>query len=217
MKMAIKNGQEWGSDKVTPDDLVVVATDAELAQAISGGHRDFTLAGGDMWRTIGAKTQRPIPGELAKCLPVDVIDVQCELFDGTKLSKCAAAHVVLRRPSIRGGWLRGPVTVIANAQFLGHWDVAPRGHPNDGRVEITQVDPSMSLRQRLSARSRLKSGNHLPHPSISVRSVKEFECEVKGGLAKDHARQNVWIDGQRIGRVKSLSLEVRSDHAFLWM
>ena len=212
MKMAIKNGQEWGSDKVTPDDLVVVATDAELAQAISDGHRDFTLAGGDMWRTIGAKTQRPIPGELAKCLPVDVIDVQCELFDGTKLSKCAAAHVVLRRPSIRGGWLRGPVTVIANSQFLGYWDVAPRGHPNDGRVEITQVDEAMGLRQRLTARARLSTGSHLPHPLIQTKSVKNFVWEYEG-----RSPQVVWIDRQLIGRVRSLSIEVCNDQAFLWM
>lgn len=215
--MAIRNGQEWGSDKLTPNDLVIVAADADLSHAISEGSRDFTLVGGDMWRTIGAKTERPIPGELAKCLPIDVIDVQCELFDGTKLSKYAAAHVVLRRASIRGGWLRGPATVIANAQFLGHWDVAPRGHPNDGRVEVTQVDPTMSLRQRLSARSRIKNGTHVPHPCLAVRSVKEFEFEVKGDSTKEYELQNVWIDGQHFGRVKSLSLEVRSDHAFLWM
>ena len=74
--MAIRNGQEWGSDKLTPNDLVIVAADADLSQAISEGRRDFTLVGGDMWRTIGAKTERPIPGELAKCLPIDVINVR---------------------------------------------------------------------------------------------------------------------------------------------
>ena len=213
----IKHGQEWGSNSLAPDDLVVVTADAGLAKAISDGYRNITVAGGDMWRTIGAHSQTAVPGESARCLPIDVMDVHCQLVDGTMVSRIAVAHVVIRRSNIRGGWLRGPVTVIANAQFIGRWDVAPRGHPNDGRVEVTQVDPSMSLRQRLSARSRLKSGNHLPHPSISVRSIKEFEFEINDGLAKDHARQNVWIDGQRIGRVKSLSLEVRSDHAFLWM
>jgi hypothetical protein len=213
----IKHGQEWGSNSLAPDDLVVVTADAGLAKAISDGYRNITVAGGDMWRTIGAHSQTAVPGESARCLPIDVMDVHCQLVDGTMVSRIAVAHVVIRRSNIRGGWLRGPVTVIANAQFLGHWDIAPRGHPNDGRVEITQVDPSMSLRQRLSARSRIKTGAHVPHPSIAVRSDKDFDFRCEDELIKTHSNQIVWIDGQRIGRVQRLSLEVRSDHAFLWM
>ncbi len=37
-----------------------------------------------------------------------------------------------------------------NAQFLGRWDVAPRGHPNDGRLDV--LDADLPLDERLQVR-----------------------------------------------------------------
>jgi hypothetical protein len=165
-----------------------------------------------MWRTIGSEKRAVVVGEAAICLPIDVMKVEFRRDDESIVSKIAVAHVVLRRSNIRGGWLRGPLTIAANAQFMGHWDIAPRGHPNDGRVEITQVDEVMSLRQRLTARARLSTGSHLPHPLIQTKSMKNFVWE---GDSRSH--QVLWIDRQLIGRVKSLSVEVCNDEAFLWM
>ena len=48
------------------------------------------------------------------------------------------AHVVVRRQ-----WWRGEIVMAMNAQFYGRYDVAPRGHPNDGKVDVVRVDPSM--------------------------------------------------------------------------
>ncbi len=210
--MVIKHSQDWGRESIAPSDLVFALTDSGLAACIGEGHQNVVVTGGDMWRTIGAEGRVVVPDETAICLPIDVMKVEIQLEDESILSKIAVSHVVLRRANIRGGWLRGPVIVVANAQFLGEWDVAPRGHPNDGRVEITQVDRAMGVRQRMTARSRLRTGTHLPHPSIQTQSVKNFVWE-----SADQASTILWTDHQCIGQVKRLSIEVCNDQAFLWM
>ncbi|CAB4723277.1 unannotated protein [freshwater metagenome] len=210
--MVIKHGQDWGREDVAPSDLAWASSDSALADCLGEGHRNVVVTGGDMWRTIGSENRAVVAGEAAMCLPIDIMKVEFRRDDESIVSKIAVAHVVLRRSNIRGGWLRGSLTIAANAQFLGHWDIAPRGHPNDGRVEITQVDEVMGLRQRLTARARLSTGSHLPHPLIQTKSMKNFVWE---GDSRSH--QVLWIDRQLIGRVKSLSVEVCNDEAFLWM
>ncbi|MEI7505187.1 MAG: hypothetical protein WCK23_00075 [Actinomycetes bacterium] len=210
--MVIKNGQEWGSEAPAPQGLCIAASDSELSACIGEGHRNVVVTGGDMWRTIGAQSRTVVAGDSAMCLPIDIMKVELRLDDESIVSKIAVSTVVLRFPNMKGGWLRGSLIIVANAQFLGHWDVAPRGHPNDGRVEMTQVDKAMGLRQRLTARARLGTGSHLPHPLIQTKSVKNFVWNDEG-----RSQQILWIDRQLIGRVRSLSIEVCNDEAFLWM
>lgn len=210
--MVIQRGQSWGSVGIAVDDLVWASSDAELAKHISTGRKDVAVSGGDMWRTIGSRSRRVLPGETAMCLPIDVMHVEYQTVTGDLLTKMAVANVVVRPANVRGGWLRGEISVVANAQFLRKWDVAPRGHPNDGRVELTQVSRAMGLRQRWSARSRLRTGTHLPHPLINAKSVPSFVTNFDEG-----SQQVLWIDQQRIGQVKSVTIEVISDAAFLWM
>ena len=210
--MVIQRGQSWGSEGIAVDDLVWASSDAELAKHISTGRKDVAVSGGDMWRTIGSRSRRVLPGETAMCLPIDVMHVEYQTVAGDFLTKMAVANVVVRPANVRGGWLRGEISVVANAQFLRKWDVAPRGHPNDGRVELTHVSRAMGLRQRWSARSRLRTGTHLPHPLINAKSVPSFVANFDEG-----SQQVLWIDQQRIGQVKSVTIEVISDAAFLWM
>lgn len=209
--MVIQRGQQWGSERVAPDGLVVASSDIELADHISRGQINIAVSDGDMWRTIGGRDRIVVPGEMAMCLPIDIMKVQYQV-DGTVDTKLAVAHVVTRQSNVSGGWLRGEVTVVANAQFLHRWDIAPRGHPNDGRVELTQVARAMGVRQRVSARSRLRTGTHVPHPFIETRSVESFVNNFA-----EESQHVLWIDRRRIGRVQKLSIEVVSDEAFLWM
>jgi hypothetical protein len=210
--MVIRRGEDWGRAAIAPSDLVCASSDAELAAHVGEGQKNIVVTGGDMWRTIGADSRVVVSGESATCLPIDVMKVEFQREDQSIVSKIAVSNIVLRPTSASGGWLRGSLTVVANAQFLGRWDVAPRGHPNDGRVEITQVARGMGVRQRLVARSRLSTGSHLPHPSIQTSSVKIFALD-----GDDLVHQVLWLDRQRMGRVTGLSLEVCSDEAFLWM
>ncbi len=197
--MTIEKGQPWGAEVPRPDDLRTADGDAELAAALSAGDAaPVAVATGDMHRTVGARSVGDRKTLMA--LPLDLVVVT--LDDGA--ARPAVAHVVAREPWWRGGWWRGPVLAVMNAEFLGEWDVAPRGHPNDGRVETQLAAPSMSIRDRWQARRRLGQGTHVPHPDIATRSVRSATWTFDHGLV-------VVIDGQVAGRSRSVAVEVRPD------
>ena len=94
------------------------------------------------------------------------------------------------------------VVAVMNAQFLGNWDVAPRSHPADGRLEV--LDAQLSLSERMQARRRLPTGTHLPHPAIATRSVRAWQTDLDPGT-------EVWLDGVALGRARHLSVRVEPD------
>lgn len=185
-----------------PTDFVEVRDDADLVQRVVFGTQDpsapaVVVRGGDLGRTLGAT---PLDRSTVNELPLDLFEVR---LDGGEV-RVAGAHLVARRPWWRGGWLRGPVLVVMNAEFIGAWDVAPRGHPNDGRVDVFECDAGMSMRQRVAARRRARSGTHVPHPSITARSVRSATYSYSEPL-------EVRIDGCRQGRAATIAITVRPD------
>jgi diacylglycerol kinase family enzyme len=92
-----------------------------------------------------------------------------------------------------------------NAQYLGDWDVAPTGHPNDGRLDVVDASPAFGLRDRWRARSRLLVGTHVPHPGIATRRVRELDEHLDPSL-------KVWVDGLYEGEVAHLRVECLPDH-----
>ncbi len=116
----------------------------------------------------------------ARRLPVDLGSV---LIDG--VHHWFTAHLVARR-----SWWRGPVVAVMNAQFRGAWNVAPKGHPNDGRLDV--LEASMATTERLKARARLRSGSHVPHPDIRERRVTAVQLDLASeddDLARRRGRQ----------------------------
>ena len=138
--------------------------------------------------------------------PIDLLEVR---LDGAEEPIVACAHVVARSPWSSGHWLRGRILVVMNAEFIGDWDIAPRGHPNDGRVEVVDVDASMSARERLAARLRLPTGSHVPHPSITTRSVRTATWQFDRPL-------DVVVDGRRVGRASTMAIDVLADAAIVY-
>ena len=140
-----------------PDGLVTVDTDAALVEALAlPGGPPVAVGAGDLARTLGVTSldRRPTINEFS----IDLLHVRLDHSDDSDDSDApivACAHVVARSAWRRGHWFRGPILAVMNAEFIGEWDVAPRGHPNDGRVEVFDVDASMSVRDRLAARGRL--------------------------------------------------------------
>lgn len=198
--MAVRRGEDWGTVGVVPTGVAIVRDDRELSTLINtldSGATPSTppvvqLLGGDLARTLGVVGQPPVAaGTPAVLLPVDLARVS---FDGAV--RRMAAHVVARR-----SWWHGPVVGVFNAQFLGRWDVAPRSHPGDGRLDVVEVTASMPVRQRWAARSRLPTAQHLPHPQIASRSVREARWHFDGALV-------LWIDGTRLGPTTDLQVEV---------
>ena len=185
--MTIRRGEDWGRPGRPPADLNWFVDDAAAARAVDEGAREIGLGGGDMARTLGVGTGAGVAGS-AVSFPIDLIEVTSA--DGRRT--VALAHVVIRHRRWR--WWKGPIVVVMNAQFIGRWDVAPRGHPNDGRVEVLDVDSTMSTRQRFLAGRRLPTGAHIPHPLVRIRSSAEVTVPISGS-ASVLVDGQPWIDG----------------------
>ena len=206
--MTIKPTQGWGRTVERPANLVTVTDDATLASHLAALRGDPTLppiavSGGDLARTVGG-AERP-SGPTVNELPIDLLTVR---LGGRADPVTACAHVVARSPWWRGSWWRGPVLVVMNAEFLGSFDVAPRGHPNDGRVEVLEASTDLTLRQRLAARKRLRTATHIPHPTIATRSVRQASWTFPRPMA-------IAIDGRRHGRTRTIDVTVTPDAAIV--
>jgi hypothetical protein len=189
--MTIRKGQPWGDPVERPADLLVTASDAELSAALDGGpDRPIGVSAGDLHRSLGSPPDRR---EMQR-LPIDAIVVT---VDGHRYT--AVAHMVVRR-----SWWRGRVVAAMNVDHLGSWNVAPRAHPNDGRLDLIEVDAAMGPRERWQARARLPSGTHVPHPRIRTWTATEAAWEFD-------RPQAVWVDGVRVAAARSVTVAVAPD------
>ncbi len=168
---------------ILPDNVAAAGTDLEAASVFRQGlsHSRPTcvlLTGGDLFRTLGGRGTVPEPGD-------SVTEVLCDvgrvLVDG-KL------HYFVSHCWLGGGWFTHTPTVYCNAAYLGNWNLAPRAHPGDGLLDA--VVSSLGWRQRLLSRRRLRSGTHVPHPSISTRRTAAAHISAK--------RLRVRLDGVQL-------------------
>ena len=202
--MSVRKGEAWGREVEPPVDLVIARDDADLAAHLERRRTDrdvpaVTVRIGDLARTLGSA---PVEGRpTLHELPVDLLAVRVGASDRT-LPACA--HVVIRSPWWRGGWLRGRAVLVMNAEFIGDSDVAPRGHPNDGRVEVLEVGSDFGLRQRLAARRAARTATHVPHPLIATRSVRTASWTFESPMT-------VLVDGVRVGTERSVEVTVVAD------
>ncbi|HEY0519437.1 MAG TPA: hypothetical protein VGC84_08075 [Ilumatobacteraceae bacterium] len=196
--MTIRKGDAWGEPAACPSNVRVVATDRELRDWVVW-HRtrnmpvqDIGVSGGDLARTCGGATgAQPVSAKVT----LDAMRVELDDHEPT----WGVAHVVVRR-----AWLSDEVVMAMNAQFYGHYDIAPRSHPNDGKVDVLHVDRAMGWRERLHARSRARVGMHLPHHFLAMRSVADLEIEFDTSMV-------VWIDGSRCGTARRVCVTVEPD------
>ena len=201
--MTISKGADWGDVVTRPADLRVATNDHDLAAMLADGSRRPTAVNaGDVHRTVGGRPLGDRTELLA--LPFDLLRVS--LDDAEPV--IAVAHVLARSPWRSGGWWRGDVLAVMNAEFVGDLDVAPRGHPNDGRVETFRVGPEMGVRQRWEVWRRLPGAQHLPHPAITTRPIRSMTWDF------DRPRV-VSADGRKVGLARRLAVEVDADAAVL--
>lgn len=196
--MTVEKGCEWGAAGGAPSDAVLVASDRDAARTLDAARAAgddlpvLALAGGDLCRTLGGRGDVG-PGRAGTVATVDL--GLARLDDGPET--CFVAHAVARR-----SWWWGRVVAVMNAQYLGRWDVAPRAHPGDGRLDV--VDADLSLGDRWKARARLPAGTHVPHPGIRQSRIAE--------VTLTFARPTpIRLDGDVVGRATSLALRVDPD------
>jgi hypothetical protein len=190
--VTISKGSAYGEPGVSlPADGVRCADDAAARHAVEAARRRGTpppvlgLLGGDLARTLGGH------GSLDVAFPIDLGQV---LVDG-RLHHFVA-HCVIRTRT----WSR--VIAAGNAQWIGTWNAWPKGHPNDGRLDV--LDASLPLGQRWQARRRLPTGTHLPHPGITVSRTAATTFELPRPL-------EVRCDGEVVGRGTTIALRIEPD------
>ena len=193
--MTIKKGEEWGTVGPRPDDTIVVASDAQARGVIEPLRRaneplpPIAPRYGDLARTVGASGN---PGEDVRLLPCDLGAV---LLDGRLF--WFVSSLVAGEP-----FRRGRCVAVMNTEWLGEWDLAPRAHPNDGLLDI--LDMQLSITQARQARRRAKLGDHLPHPRIEVSRMAAMQLELTRALP-------VRLDGEVVGSFRNISVRVEPD------
>lgn len=198
--MTIERGAAWGRAAPLPDGAPTVAADADLRALVEDARRrgadppTVGLLGGDLCRTLGGTgSVERLRSPDAMALPVDVVRVE---VDG-RPPHWFVAHLVARR-RLWWGW----ACVAMNAQWLGDRDLGPRSHPGDGLVDVTSGD--LPLGDRWTARTRVRTGTHLPHPALRVQRAGDVEVRFPRPLV-------VRLDGDAVGTARSVRLVVEPD------
>jgi hypothetical protein len=194
--VTIRPGQAWGETVDPPPGLVTVADDADLAAHVGRQEAGPVLvAGGDLLRTLGGPSR---DGRVRRYR----LDLLWVVVDGGPAVP-AVAHVIARAPGPMRWW-PGPLWAACNVSHVGRWDVAPRAHPNDGRLDVVEVDAAMSWRARLQAARRLPSGRHVPHPAIRVGRAARATFAPGRPVA-------VFVDGRELGRAERVDVMITPD------
>ncbi len=205
--MTIRKGESWGSEGLVAGDIPIARDDAHLAVVVQDGLQQnkpgsapfvARVASGDLLATVGGSPplpSRPAPGEKveAQLLPMDLGFVRMD--DGPE--RPFVAHVLAHAR----GW-KGQCMVVMNSAWYGDWYLGPRAHPNDGLLDMTVGE--LSLRDRMKAKKRVKSGTHLPHPNLEVRRVATLERTLKRPT-------RVHIDGVLAGQARHIQVRLVSD------
>jgi len=197
--VSVRKGEAWGATGPLADDGVLVRSDAAASDAVATARRDrrplpeLGLLGGDLARSVGGTgDEARLRTSEATRLPIDLgsvlVDGRLEFF---------VAHVVVRRP-----FWQGRFVAVMNTEFLGRMKMAPRAHPGDGLLDI--LEGTLGLDDRLRARRRVRTGDHVPHPDIRQRRVGAAQFDVPHGAT-------VWIDGRRAGRARTVSVRLEPD------
>ena len=89
---------------------------------------------------------------------------------------------------------------VANGEYLGDLDVAPKAHPGDGKLEVLVFEGRATDLWPMAG--RLRGGAHLPHPR--VRELRPSSLRVSG-------RGRLFADGCDVGRLPA-DIVVRPGH-----
>ncbi len=197
--MTIRRGEAWGEAVAVPAGLTIVTTDVALHDVVTAARTagapvpPVGLGGGDLARTVAGGGEDQFTTSATR-VTLDLLRVTA---DGH--SAWSTSHVVARR-----SWWRGEVLLAMTAQYLDGRDVAPRSHPNDGKVDLLRVDPAMPWRVRRQAARRARTGTHLPHPQLRAWQTASIEIDFVRPL-------HLWVDDRRWRTASSVHVTVEPD------
>ena len=193
----ITRGEPWGTPTTRSADDVVITGDIALAQ--SSPHHRLIVSGGDIAHSLGDPL---VPQIGAECIevPIDALQVVVSLSNGGIEESIASSSVII------GSWFQGRLICVTNGGSVGTRNVSPRAHPNDGFLDVMELDSAMGIQQRLLARRRSSLGNHSPHPHISNSRGRNI------GVSRSSRRERLCVDGRRIEPWTKVQIEVLPDY-----
>ena len=204
--MTIRKATEWGVVAPTPHDVVVAESEEAAARAVERGAKFVALTDGDLLRALGSggagNQKPPRAGEPSLQLPCDIFEVS--LNHESRVITAVSTVIVGTR--VRPRWW------VSAGGFFGALNVAPRAHPNDGLADALEFDSAPSMRQLLSIRNRMRLGDHLPHPQLTMHRAQQVQWHQSNQLGKTMRRSApVRIDGKTFGRANSVRVTVWPD------
>lgn len=200
--MTIEKGKEWGEPIQIESVPLVVDSDATLAR--QSHDSVLSLSKGNVFDALG-QPRAVKAGETRQNISIDALICTITFANSTVSTMLASSDVVI------GSFLtishrQTEFLVITNTGLVHGKNFAPRAHPNDGKFDVAVFASAMSVRQRLQARSRLKTGTHVPHPHISVTQHVQFQYD---RVSKE---QSLRIDGHKIPTWVSISIAIKPDY-----
>lgn len=213
--MSVRKGADWGAPGPLEPGSAVVATDRAIVEAVlappTPGTRSWPadtpeigLTGGDLHRTVGSPSHSAsqLYQGAGMRLPVDIGEVH---IDASQTPRYFSAHLVCTSPGVTRrsrALFAGHTLVVMNAAFMGTANLAPRAHPGDGRLDVTEG--SLGLMDRIRAHRRLTTGTHVPHPGLAQRRTRQARFEFDSPLL-------VHLDGEVLGEATQLDLRCIPD------
>lgn len=161
-----------------PSGTVSCNSDAECAEAVAAGFPIIPVAG-ELAHALGVVRDLTSRDQQCVILSIDRIVVTATSSRSKTFSFSAISDVTF------GNYWLGEFHVITSTGWTGGREVCPRAHPGDGVLDYLRLEASMSLRQRLKARTRMRSGTHLPHPGLYVSRIESVLLEGPNLLTVD--------------------------------
>ena len=210
--MTIRKGEPWGEPAGIEPANVFVSTDSELAAVLQAYRNSQTVApvigllGGSLHRTLGApqRDEAALRAGQGYIYPIDVGILGFSNAQGKNHEVVFVAHLLASTDRRSRLW-KARTVIAMNAAFLDDLNLAPRSHPNDGRLDVT--DGQLNRSQRSQALRRAVSGSHLPHPALSEQRVTT-RLDVRG-----EAEFRFLADGLLCGTARQFSITCLPDAA----
>ena len=174
--MTISRLSPYGNSVERPQHLGVLRNDREIASDFLKGDQraSNTVVQGSIAQALGitSKDSSIDTRALVTHVLIDLLQVEFATTDSQDkpTSIVVAGSIVLQHRTLLKTHL-----IISNSGIVHGRDVLPRAHPNDGYVDVLEIDEAITTRQRLSAWRRATTGSHLPHPQLRASRSTEFE------------------------------------------
>ena len=180
--MTISKHGSYGTPVSRPPTLNVLQSDLEIAQHYVSGHTatPCTVTNGSIALSLGISSEMnfrdSVSNQQMTLVDIDLLQIVFRTRPPSTANSSTSSRIVVAGTiAIQHRTPLSTCLILSNSGILRSRDVLPRAHPNDGFVDVLEVDPKISIRQRAIAWSRSATGSHLPHPNFRVSRSIDFQ------------------------------------------